>query len=158
MKPLVAIHTAEIADAQAILDLQRLAFRTEAELYGDWHIPPLTEPLEKLAAEFQNHVFLKAVHTESGQIIGSVRALMEEENCLIRRLIVHPEFRNHGIGTLLMEEIERRFARAKRFQLFTGYLSRGNLHLYDRLGYTRHGEQQVTEKLRLVLLQKDGIS
>jgi hypothetical protein len=40
-------------DAQAIMDLQRLAYRSEAELYGDDKLPPLTETVDQIRAEFK---------------------------------------------------------------------------------------------------------
>jgi len=38
-------------DAGEILTLQRAAFVTEAQLYGDLHLPPLTQTIEDLRAE-----------------------------------------------------------------------------------------------------------
>lgn len=99
------IERAKLEDAEEILDIQRLAYRSEAEIYNDYTIPPLTQTLEELRADFNDRIFLKAL--ADGVIIGSVRAYMQQETCLIGRLIVHPEFRNHGIGTMLMNEIER---------------------------------------------------
>ena len=154
MNKRILINNAELCDAEALLNLQRLAFRTEAELYDDWQIAPLTESLDTLLAELKKNVVIKAIHRDSERLVGSVRARLEGEVCYIGRLSVHPDFRNYGIGTVLMNEIEGRFPVAKRFELFTGYRSFGNLRLYARLGYIRHEEHQVSEKLRLVLLKK----
>ena len=65
------IGPAIIEDAEAILTLQRLAYQSEAAIYDDFTIPPLTETLEDLTARFHDRRFLKAV--EDGQIVGSVR-------------------------------------------------------------------------------------
>ncbi len=50
----MTITTATDADAQAILELQRLAYRSEAELHGDDTLPPLTETLDQIRAEIGN--------------------------------------------------------------------------------------------------------
>ena len=39
------IETAGREDAEVILQIQRLAYQSEAVLYQDWNIPPLTESL-----------------------------------------------------------------------------------------------------------------
>jgi hypothetical protein len=51
----MTITTATYADAQAIVDLQRLAYRSEAELYGDDKLPPLTETLDQIRVADRLH-------------------------------------------------------------------------------------------------------
>src|SRR5947209_116914 len=130
----LTITQAAVDDAGAILALQQLAYRSEALLYEDWNLPPLTETVEELQAEFARQVILKAL--DDDRIIGSVRARMDHTmTCAIGRLMVHPEYRGQGIGTRLMQEIERQFEEAERFVLFTGEKSARNLRFYQRLGY-----------------------
>lgn len=146
------ILKATAADAREILALQKLVFREEAELYDDWEIPPLTQTLEDLQREMQEQVFLKALL--GTQIIGAVRARLEEITCHIGRLMVHPEWQRCGIGTRLMKEIEARFPVVRRFEVFTGSRSEGNIRLYRRLGYEPFVSLATSPKLTLVYLQK----
>ena len=88
------IERAHIEDAKEILDLQKLAYQSEAEIYNDYTIPPLTQTLEEMRNDFEKQVFLKA--SMDGRIIGSVRALLKEGTCFIGRLIVHPDFQKRG--------------------------------------------------------------
>ncbi|HIE32132.1 MAG TPA: GNAT family N-acetyltransferase [Methanosarcinales archaeon] len=149
----VIIRRATIEDAEEILDLQKLAYKSEAEIYNDYTIPPLTQTLEEMRLEFENWTFLKALAV--GKIIGSVRACMHQETCMIGRLIVHPDFQNQGIGTMLMNEIERCFLpQSIRFELFTGHRSKRNIHLYRKLGYSEFKDERVTEDLTLVYMEK----
>jgi ribosomal protein S18 acetylase RimI-like enzyme len=148
------IEQATADDAEEILTLQKLAYRDEAAIYDDYTIPPLTQTLEQTQADFDNQLFLKA--TVNGKIIGSVRAHIQRETCFIGRLIVHPEYRNRGIGSQLMSEIERHFSGAERYELFTGHKSERNLHLYRKLGYRPFKTQRQTEKVTLVYLEKPG--
>ena len=114
------IERAKIKDAKEILDLQKLAYESEAEIYNDYTILPLTQTLEGIRTDFESHVFLKA--SVDRRIIGSVRAHTRQETCLIGRLIVHPDFQNQDIGTKLIAEIERYFSNiVMRFELFTGH-------------------------------------
>ena len=129
----MGIGRAGTEDAGEILDLQKRAYRSEAEICGDYTIAPLTQSFEEIEAEFETRVFLEA--TKGGRIIGSVRADMRQGTCLIGRLIVHPDFQNRGVGAALMREIEKRFSQTARFELFTGHESLRNLHLYHKPGF-----------------------
>ena len=152
MKTLL-IERARIDDAAAILDLQKLAYLSEAEIYNNKSIPPLTQTLDEIRAEFDHQIFLKALI--DGRMIGSVRAYQTAGTCHIGRLVVHPKFQNRGIGSRLMNAIEAIFEKAERFQLFTGDNSERNLYLYQKLGYREFRRQKFQENLILVYLQKD---
>ena len=146
------IEPADVQDAQEILALQKLAYQTEALLYNDNTIPPLTQNLEEMQADFPDNLFLKA--SDERKIIGSVRGQMHQNTCLIGRLIVHPDHQGRGIGTALMDAIEERFSEADRFELFTGHKSEGNLRFYERLGYRPFRRERVSDTLELVYLEK----
>ena len=146
------IERAMIYDAEEILILQKLAYRSEAEIYNDFNIPPLVQTLESIEKDFENQYFLKAVM--DGKIIGSVRAYTKEGTCYIGRLIVHPDFQNRGIGTDLMNEIERIFNTCRRFELFTGDKSERNLYFYQKLGYKIFKKAKITDQTIIVFLEK----
>ena len=69
------------SDAAEILILQRIAYQSEAEIYNDYSIQPLTQTLEQAIKEFDEAVILKAV--AEGKIIGSVRAYEKDNTALI---------------------------------------------------------------------------
>lgn len=146
------IETADVNDAEAILQLQRAAYQSEAKLYNDFEIPPLTETLSQLRALFASHVFLKA--TVDGKIVGSVRANIHNGSCHIGRLLVDPNYQNRGIGTQLLAEIERKYQFCRRFELFTGIKSQKNIRLYEKAGYKAYKTQSVSNKLSLICFEK----
>jgi GNAT superfamily N-acetyltransferase len=148
---LMKIETAGIQDAGEILELQKLAYLSEAAIYDDYSIPPLTQILGEIEAQFEDHFFLKAM--VDGRIVGSVRAIIREDSCHIGRLIVHPDHQNQGIGTMLMEEIERKMP-AERYEIFTGSLSERNLYLYEKLGYRRFRTEPMSDKVTVVFMEK----
>jgi GNAT superfamily N-acetyltransferase len=154
MAPPTIIEIAKRDDAEAILQLQRLAYQSEAELYQDWDIPPLKESLEELLAEFDRQIFLKAFYDDLPCIVGSVRARFQDNTCCIGRLIVHPRFERRGIGSALMRQIELHFPQAQRFELFTGHRSSRNLLFYQRLGYVPFRQQRLSSHVTFVFLQK----
>jgi len=146
------VEPATLEDAKEILALQKLAYAGEAEIYNDFSIQPLIQTFEQLQNELENRLCLKA--SIDGRIVGSVRASLREGTCHIGKLIVHPDFQNRGIGSRLMEEIERAFPQAERFELFTGHRSERNLRLYERLGYRVFASEPATDNLTIVFLEK----
>ncbi len=148
------ISQAAIGDAEAIFELQQRAYQTEAAIYDDFSIPPLVETLDELQDQFRGKLFLKAV--EDGRIVGSVRAYQKNETCFIERLIVYPEYRQRGIGSALLRQIEAMYPNAARFELFTGDKSEDNIRLYLRHGYRPFRQTPVSDKLTMVFLEKNA--
>jgi len=149
----VEIIKAEISDAKQVLELQKIAYLSEAEIYNNYSIPPLIQKIEEIIEDFSNQVVLKA--EVAYRIIGSVRAYRENDTCFIGKLIVHPDFQNQGIGSKLLNEIEQIFSNGHRFELFTGYKSEKNLYLYRKYGYKIFKTEFLTDKLTLVYLEKE---
>src|SRR5262245_58493176 len=58
-------------DAPTILQVQKLAYQSEARLYGDWSLPPLKETVTQLQREFDTITLLKA--ELDGTLVGAVR-------------------------------------------------------------------------------------
>jgi ribosomal protein S18 acetylase RimI-like enzyme len=146
------IIKAGIEDAASILELQKLAYLSEAEIYDDFSIPPLVQTSEEIKKEFGEKTVLKAII--DNRLVGSVRAREQDGTCHIDRLIVHPKYQDNGIGKRLMAEIETVFPSAKRFELFTGHKSERNLYLYRKLGYQTFKQKPFNEKLSFVFLEK----
>lgn len=148
----VTVEAAGVGDAAEILALQKLAYQSEAELNQDFSIPPLTQTLAEMEAEFERKLVLKAL--AGGRIVGSVRACMENGTCAIGRLIVHPEWQNQGVGSRLMQAVEARFAGAGRYELFTSQRSERNIYLYQKLGYRLFRQEDLSDRVTLVYLEK----
>lgn len=146
------VDLAHLDDAQDILDLQKLAYQSEAALYDDYSIPPLTQSLEQMQADMRQQIVFKALL--DGRIVGSVRGCMQDGTCHVGRLIVHPDLQNRGIGQILLSRIEKYFALAHRFELFTGDRSERSLYLYTKCGYRVFRTERLTEKTTIVFLEK----
>ena len=114
---MITILKAGRNDLRGILDLQYLAYQSEARLHNDPKIPPLTQTLDAVIMEYDRGIFLKAID-ENRTILGSVRAYEKNGSLHIGKLIVHPEHQGHGIGTQLLQAIERLYPHT-RYELFT---------------------------------------
>jgi ribosomal protein S18 acetylase RimI-like enzyme len=96
---------------------------------------------------------LDFVMEEDGKIIGSVRAYAKNGTAYIGKLMVHPDHRCKGYGTLLLNEIEKCFPDC-RFELFTSTRSEDNIRLYKKLGYMIFDTKKITDELVFVYLEK----
>jgi len=140
------------SDLQEILNLQYSAYQSEAESLNDFSIPPLKQTYDEVAWEYEKGVFLKATD-DTGEIVGSVRAWIDNDTAFIGKLIVHPKKQGQRIGTKLLFAIERE-CDAGRYELFTSDKSVRNIRLYERLGYRRLKEQRISDNINFVYLEK----
>lgn len=145
------IQKADKKDLKEILELQHLAYLSEAKLVNDYNIQPLTQTLEELIEEYDGGVVLKAVNS-NGKVVGSVRGGVKDNTLHIGKLMTHPDYQNKGIGTKLIYEIERLYPNTRK-ELFTSCKSSENIKLYKKLGYIIFKEK-VTPKLKFIYLEK----
>jgi ribosomal protein S18 acetylase RimI-like enzyme len=146
------IQNAQKKDLPQILELQKICYRESAKRYNDFAIAPLVQTLDELEKEFEKTTILKA--EKNDRIVGSVRAYEKNGTCFIGRVIVHPEFQNKGIGKNLIREIENRFSHAARYELFTGFRDKKNLHFYKSLEYLPFKEEKHNDSLTMIFLEK----
>ncbi|MBR3058291.1 MAG: GNAT family N-acetyltransferase [Clostridiales bacterium] len=147
-----SIFKAEREDLEEILQLQYLAYQSEAALFGNKDIPPLKETIDEVIEQFDRGIILKMVN-ENGVIIGSVRAKEENGTAYIGKLMVHPDFRRQGLGRRLLIEIENYFPN-KRYELFTSTRSLDNIRLYESVGYREFDRRAVDDELIFVFMEK----
>ena len=153
--PDITISRASLGDAEAILALQKLAYRSEARFYDDWSLPPLTQGIASLREEFGASLVLKAT-VAADRLVGSVRARVDDGTAAIGRLIVHPEFEGRGIGSELLRAVEAACAGVARFELFTGSRSDATIRLYQRHGYTVTRTESLSPTVSITFLEKPG--
>lgn len=145
------IEKAEYNDLPEILKLQYLAYQSEAALFGTQDIPPLRQTLEEVVDEFNTGIILKLV--TDNRIIGSVRAKEQGGTAYIGKLMVHPEHRCKGYGSVLLSEIEKCFP-DKCYELFTSTRSKDNIRLYEKNGYSAFDSKKINDELEFVYMEK----
>lgn len=153
---MITIDKAVAVDLAKILQLQKIAFLSEARLLHNFEIQPLQQNLSELEAEFQCGPMLKAWDTVDGteEILGSVRGRLLEETLHIGKLMVHPLWQGRGLGARLLEAMENCCSDAKRYELFTSSLNQGNLTFYARHGYHEFERHDSGLGFELVYLEK----
>lgn len=140
--PAITIAPLDDEDVGELLTLQRAAYASEAQLYGDPHLPALVQTLDELVVELAASTALKAVLGH--RVVGAVQARAEAGVLHVGRLVVAPDQQGRGIGTALLDAVERAAPPgARRATLFTGDRSTANLRLYRRAGYVEQRREPL---------------
>ncbi|MFA9388993.1 MAG: GNAT family N-acetyltransferase [Prolixibacteraceae bacterium] len=150
------IRLANISDLEKILDIQKKAFVQQAEIYQMCSIAPMTQTMEEIIEECTSKIVLKAAL--NGEIIGSIRAHMENRICHINKLAVLPEYQGKGFGKALLTEIEKYFPKAAKFALETGAKSKNNIELYKKYGYAIVDRFIVHNGIEAVIMEKHSVT
>ena len=123
-------------DAGEILTLQRAAYVTEAQLYRDVDLPPLTQSLVDLAAELARPEVTVWGYRDGGRLVAAMRIRTEGDVAHLGRVVVAPDLQGRGLGSALLSWVEHLLPEeVSAVELFTGEHSTANLRLYTRLGY-----------------------
>lgn len=149
---MMIIYNAELKDLPDILELQYLAYQSEAKLHNNYSIQPLVQTLEEVEQEYYKGSILKGINRD-GTIIGSIRGYVEGNTLYIGKIIVHPDWQGKGYGGQLLRAIEQIYPN-KRYELYTSDKSTKNIGIYEHLGYIRFKEKTVEPGLNLVYLEK----
>lgn len=128
--------------AGELLTLRRAAFVSEAQVYGDPNIPPLTQTLGELREDLAADGVITLGAWSGHRLVGSVRVEIEGEKATLGRLAVAPDMQGQGIGTqmmfavlpLLPDEVDE-------IWVFTGKDSKQNLAMYTNQGYEHQYDQ-----------------
>ena len=146
------IVKAEYNDLTEILNLQYLAYQSEAELFGTRDIPPLKQTLDEVIEEYKQGIILKLIN-ENNLIIGSIRAKEKGGTVYIGKLMVHPDYRCKGYGSRMLNEIEAYFPET-RYELFTSTRSVDNIRLYSKMGYKEFKQESLSDELIIIYMEK----
>ncbi len=129
-------------EAGELLTLRRAAFVTEAQLYGDPNIPPLTQTLPELREDLAREDVVTIGAWSGPRLVGSVRVEFEGDKATLGRLAVAPDMQGRGIGTwMLMEILQFLPEQTTEIWVFTGKDSKQNLSLYANHGYEEQYDQ-----------------
>lgn len=152
--PEVRIDVVSRDAAGELLTLRRAAFVSEAQLYDDPHIPPLTQTLDELVEDLADENVITLGAWLGHRLVGSIRVLLEGKRATLGRLAVAPDLQGMGIGTeLLLAVVPHLSEGIEEVWVFTGRDSVQNLALYAKHGYS-HEYDQTAGDLTYAYLRK----
>jgi ribosomal protein S18 acetylase RimI-like enzyme len=147
---ILPIQISDTRAASQILELQRLAYRVEADLIGSDAIPALHENLEQL----QNCDEIFYGFFEEQMLCGAISYKLERQTLDIHRLVVHPNHFRKGIARSLLEFVLKLEPHAEHCIVQTGALNTPAIHLYQKLGFTELEQREVAPNLWVCVLKK----
>jgi ribosomal protein S18 acetylase RimI-like enzyme len=130
--PEIVIEPAQAEDSGPLLVVQRSAYLSEAQAYGELFIPPLVETLDEVRAAVAAGGVLVA--KLDGRVVGSVRWQVRDGVCHVGKLSVATDLQGRGIGSALLTAVEQSTPDVDAYTLFTGAASPYNIRLYRRHG------------------------
>ena len=134
--PDVTIEVVTDSEAGELLTLRRAAFVTEAQIYGDPNIPPLTQTLAELRVDLRADGVVTLGARSGHRLVGSIRVVIEDKKATLGRLAVAPDLQGKGIGTQLLLAILPHLPEdTEEIWVFTGQDSVQNLAMYAKHGY-----------------------
>lgn len=145
-----AIDIADPAWAGRVLALQRLSYRTEAELIGRDDIPPLHETIEELQACGEHF----CVSLAGTSLAGAVAYKIAGDTLDLHRVMVHPQYLRRGIASALIGFVAAREHGTRRIIVSTASRNTPARRLYARLGFRETGEHEVAPGLWIIGFEK----
>jgi ribosomal protein S18 acetylase RimI-like enzyme len=124
--------------ARALLRVQHAAYSVEAALIGDDRIPPLRENVD----DVQSAALLWLAAFTGDALVGAVAWTEDPAGVDIDRLAVVPHAHRRGVGSALVRAVLARAA-DRRTTVSTGRENTPARGLYERLGFTCVGEEEV---------------
>lgn len=140
-------------EAPTLLAIQKQAFQADLLTYEDITSSPVNETLERLHFKIQQ--FEHFTIWVDKEIIGGIDIRkLANSNYRLNRIFIADAFQNKGLGSQIMQLIEDKFPDARSWTLDTPHLNTRNHHFYEKLGYVKVGEHQISDKLTLFDYEK----
>jgi SAM-dependent methyltransferase/ribosomal protein S18 acetylase RimI-like enzyme len=145
----VAIEQLDLSEpgvAEQLYELQRDAYRVEAELIEYDGIPPLHESLAELRIR---QLDWRGIRID-GRIVAAIAVTGEARRCDIDRLVVDPRWHRRGLGRRLVESVLMHDI----VTVSTGTANAPALALYESLGFRRINVREIAPGVTVTSLDR----
>ena len=146
------IRKSTLEDIEDLLMIQKASFQDDLKKYQDFETNPACETSEKLEENIQKYHHFTIL--EENTIIGAIDVRGNKERMHIDKVFITPSKQNKGTGTMAIQFLEKQFSDVKLWTLYTPYLSFRNHYFYEKFGYKKTKEVQLTERLILFKYEK----
>ncbi len=144
-------------DIEKVWKMQIEAFSELLEKYQDYDTNPAAEEMNKVTARFEqpwtNYYFIVADQEK----VGVIRVIDKKDGSRkrISPIWIMKEYRNRGYAQGAMEEAERLHGK-DHWCLDTILQEKGNLYLYEKMGYHQTGKiEHINARMDIVFYEKD---
>jgi ribosomal protein S18 acetylase RimI-like enzyme len=153
----VILQKANREDMRELWQMQVDAFKGLLAKYHDHDMSPAAESYERILQKFDfmgtTYFFIVA----EGKRVGGIRIIDKKDGSRkrISPIWIMPEFRNLGFAQQAILEAERIYGE-DNWSLDTILQEKGNLHLYEKLGYRQTGKiEKISDIMDIVYYEKN---
>lgn len=143
-------------DVETVWRMQVEAFSDMLEKYQDYELSPATEDVDRVIARFEQPETTYFFIVADDRNVGAIRVVdkQDESRKRISPIFIMKDFRNKGYAQQAILEAERLFG-SDNWSLDTILQEKGNIHLYEKLGYERVGQpERINERMDIVFYEK----
>lgn len=144
-------------EMKTIWRMQKEAFSGLLEKYQDHGISPASESYERIIEKYEMEGSFYYFISDSGVNVGVIRIVDKQDGSRkrISPIWVMSAYRNKGYAQAAIMEAERIHG-ADNWSLDTILQEKGNLHLYEKLGYHRTGKiEKINDRMDIVYYEKN---
>lgn len=152
----VTLKRALREDMETIWKMQVEAFTELLNQYQDFDISPATESLENLIAKYEQPWTTYYFIVDNDIVVGAVRVVNRNDGSRkrISPIWIMSKYRNRGYAQQAIIELEGIYG-SDHWCLDTILQERGNLHLYEKMGYVQTGKiKHINDKMDIVFYEK----
>ncbi|MBO4449929.1 MAG: GNAT family N-acetyltransferase [Clostridiales bacterium] len=153
----VTLRQAKRDEVTTIWKMQTEAFSDLLQKYKDYDMSPGAEKEEKVLARFMQpwtrYFFIGA----EGKDVGVIRVVDKKDGSRkrISPLWIMKEYRGKGYAQDAIREVEKIYGE-DNWCLDTILQEKGNLHLYEKMGYKKTGQiEHINDRMDIVFYEKN---
>ena len=153
----VSLIAADREDMQTIWKMQIEAFSELLDKYEDYDTNPGAEGFDKVIARFEQPWTVYYFISTMGENVGVIRIVDKKDGSRkrISPIWIMSKYRNKGYAQAAIAAAEEKHG-SNHWCLDTILQERGNLHLYEKMGYHQTGKiDRVNDKMDIVFYEKD---
>ncbi len=153
----IELKAAKRDDIDRVWKMQIEAFSGLLQKYQDYDTNPGVESIDKVTARFEQPWTTYYFIMDGDEEAGVVRVVDKKDGSRkrISPIWIMPEYRNKGYAQQAIIEVEKIYG-DNNWCLETILQEKGNLHLYEKLGYHQTGRvDRLNDRMEIVFYEKD---
>lgn len=157
LRKIVKLNPIVEEDIELVWKMQVDAFSELLEKYKDFDMSPAAEKMDKINARFKQPWTTYYFILADDEKVGVIRVVDKKDGSRkrISPIWIMPEFRNKGYAQQAILEAERIHG-SNQWCLDTILQEKGNLYLYEKLGYHQTGRiDKINDRMDIVYYEKD---
>lgn len=144
-------------DLQTLWKMQVRAFSDILEKYQDYEMSPAAETFDKVMARYRQPWTTYYFIVAEDEVVGAIRVVDKKDGSRkrISPIWIMQEYRNKGYAQSVITAVEQIYG-SENWCLDTILQEKGNLHLYEKMGYHQTGKiEKINDLMDIVFYEKD---